>query len=285
MFPIVLLLLAFAESLAAQPIKVWERGQGNHFQKFVKPVNQKSIDIPNLISKNLFDVQYQKKSDYQGYYLSHLLKSYDSNKDTALLHISNGMRVPIPMALIQDHSFDPFIAVKMIGPKGNPQPFPKLMRKDSRFNDPRPLVFTTNKLVISHDRVPLKDHRAGLNPFRFTTSLEAIEMINYKSWLKQFSVNSSPETDIGLKIFASRCQYCHGVRSVGATFGWDFVEPLAIYQKRSPENLLLHVKFQKMDAVPRGLLMPPQFDFSPHESKALWQWLKNSALKAQQAYQ
>jgi hypothetical protein len=66
--------------------------------------------------------------------------------------------------------------------------------------------------------------------------------------------------------------------------GWDFVHPLPIYEKRSPEILLNHIKYPKIRAKQMGLMMPTQPDMEISEAESLWKWLKLAAQKPTPEY-
>jgi mono/diheme cytochrome c family protein len=89
----------------------------------------------------------------------------------------------------------------------------------------------------------------------------------------------------GLAVFQQSCQFCHGVRKVGAKFGWDFVDPTPIWSyHKPPKTLFLHVAYKPLDAAERGLMMPAMSFMSQDDAALLWQWLKAVATNPMAAY-
>ena len=154
--------------------------------------------------------------------------------------------------------------------------FPKIEKYQEQeiYRDPRPIAFEGNKIVVGEKSLPeLQGVSSTFSPWLHATSLIGVEFVNIEPYFKQFDFGESA----GLEVFRHRCQYCHGVRGVGASLGWDYVDPLPVYTLRTAETLLNHVKNKKMQALERGLLMPNQKDVSQQEAKALWQWMKAAA--------
>ena len=79
----------------------------------------------------------------------------------------------------------------------------------------------------------------------------------------------------GFKVFISRCQYCHGVKNIGARYGWDFAGPIPIHKKRTIDTLKNHIKNKKENAFKLGIRMPHQKDISRNEVQELWLWMKH----------
>jgi len=71
---------------------------------------------------------------------------------------------------------------------------------------------------------------------------------------------------------------------MGAAFGWDFVEPVAMYSYRGERNLFYHVKFRPQDAVSKGLQMPALSHMSEADAAAVWQWLRAVATHPMPGY-
>ena len=94
------------------------------------------------------------------------------------------------------------------------------------------------------------------------------------SWDAQFAAGDSAQHAEGQRVFLSRCQFCHGVKKVGATFGWDFVEPIPVSQHRSAKSLALHVRSREGDAPEAGLMMPALRDVTEVEVTAVWKWME-----------
>ena len=143
--------------------------------------------------------------------------------------------------------------------------------------DPRPITFSTNKIVYSSKTyIP---SQSLFIPFKYTDSLQEIEIINGPSREKALAFRAKPSVEKGHAIYMKRCQYCHGVDDRGAKFGRDFVDPIPMYTMKTPENLLTHVKYKKIDGIERGLLMPAQTNLTASEAKYIWEWMKAAAAK------
>ena len=84
--------------------------------------------------------------------------------------------------------------------------------------------------------------------------------------------------------FKERCASCYGVRMVGATFGWDVVGAIPLFEKRSREQLLHHVKYPKVQAKEMGLMMPAQKDITNSEIDEIWTLFRKLAQKPLKSY-
>ena len=167
----------------------------------------------------------------------------DASVDLAILHFANGMAVPIPFrdAAVMKR-LDPFIARGMeTTPRGPSVPPSSRIagRALSEAADPRPIVFSGNKLVVAvrwHPAVAAAAQPA-FSPWRHIDTLTSIELVASRPYYGQFNVGGGPWAERGLALFKESCQFCHGVRKVGARFGWDFVEPTPIYSYRKPTRI------------------------------------------------
>ena len=271
------------------------RGAGNYAEGTeIKPLSEESVPFASFkpIEKTMRDVQYGKTKSYRGIPLEPLVTSKaPAGADLALFHFENGMIIPVPLddggtAL---KKIDPFLALSIKLPSGKwSSTFPGLAKRsdDERLKDPRPIGFVGNKIVVSapwHPFPKLKGE-TGFSPWYFASSLVSVEYVKQKAYYAQFEVASSPVFDRGMKVFFERCQYCHGVRQIGASFGWDYVDPLPTYKQKQPDHLFNHVKFPKADAMVRGLMMPYQKDMTGQEAKDLWEWMKQEAEGKQKPY-
>ncbi len=235
------------------------------------------VQLENPKTYNGFDIQYGKSIKAMGYDLLATLPPAPPNYDALLLHFKNGMRVPVMLA--DAKAMKIFIATQIYSEihKKYTSEFPGIIKTDPIFNDPRPIKFMDNKIVVRTESYSISQGK--FNPFHYTDSLHKIEWIKYKFWTAFSYVAGNAEVIAGREVFLNRCQYCHRINGKGATFGWDFVDPLPIYQKRNPKSLLFHVKYKKIDALERGLMMPPQTGITAAEAQHLWQWMKAIALK------
>jgi len=271
-------------TLAAEvPIRCWIRGQGQYEDgEIVKPDGERMLNLDTLpkISRKSKDIQYDGATrTYIGVKLTDVIdacKLTNAAVDAVLLHFANGMIVPVSYP---DSSLTKMDALVALGIRGKSdkdlKSFPPVGKKDERFNDPRPIRFTTNKIVVTsgfHPDVAESTAKDGFTPWRFTDTLKGIEFVNRKAWFAQFDVDAAASE--GFKVYQTRCQYCHGARKVGASFGWDYVTPLPIFEKRDPKSIFNHLKYPKWDALQMGLMMPAQGKMTEHEAEALWQWMK-----------
>ena len=285
---------ALGFSREIQPIEILTRGAGDFVDgNTVVPQRtaMQSFDPKTFVSVRLTDIQYRMKKSYQGVRLLPLILEHAGSSSLVLLHFDNGMIIPIP--LDQDGAalkkIDPFLAFAVKSDSGQWSPnFPALAKKsdDARYSDPRPLRFGDNKLVVTSPWHPFapREGSAGFSPWTYAGSLIRIEFADREAYYRQFEVATTAEFNGGMKVFLERCQYCHGARLIGASYGWDFVTPLATYKQKPAEQLFNHVKFPKWDALTRGLMMPRQKDISEADAKKLWEWLRFQAEQRQRPY-
>ena len=279
---------------ASSSIDIWIRGGGplqsdNAPRARSQAVN---LDALALVDSQRFDAQYGASHAFRGIPLANVIASFapDAALDVAILHFANGMAVPLPFrdAAVMKR-LDPFIARGMETHAKGPVRaafFTEIRRKGST-EDPRPIVFSGNKLVVAvlwHPAVAAAAQPA-FSPWRHTDTLTSIELVASRPYYGQFDVGGGAWAERGLALFKESCQFCHGVRKVGARFGWDFVDPTPIYSYRKPtRNLFLHVAYKPLDAAERGLMMPAMRFMSEDDAALLWQWLKAVATKPMPAY-
>jgi mono/diheme cytochrome c family protein len=200
------------------------------------------------------------------------------------------MAVPVPFRDAGAMKrLDPFIARAMETHPGGPVRaafFPDIRRKAST-EDPRPIAFSGNKIVVAelwHPAVAAAAQRA-FSPWRHTDTLTGIELVASRPYYHQFDPGGGDYVQRGQALFQQSCQFCHGVRKVGAKLGWDFVEPAPIWTvHRGAKNLFLHVAFKPVDATERGLQMPAMRFMSQDDADLLWHWLKAVATAPQPPY-
>lgn len=274
-------------------IEVWTRTPGTYFEgkEVIKGDLKKSvINKSNAIEVKLKDVQVGKVRTFRGMYLKKIVddQSPPRGGDEVLLHFQNGMIIPIDLQGDHLRRSNPFVAIAYKAESGKwTTSFPEIVRpREDNVKDPRPLEFTSNKVIVTsrwHPQVA-KQGEGGFSPWLFVDSLTGIEFVNRKAYEKQFEVSDTPVFASGMKVYRERCQYCHSVRGLGARYGWDYVEPLAVYKQKQPENLFFHVTRQKVNSVERGFMMPSQKDLTEKDSKDLWLWMKDEAEKQQKPY-
>lgn len=259
------LLLASVSLLALEgtvnSVSIWSRRPGLYGDG-KEPGRGKPMAIApdelKLERRAMHDHQYGREMRYRGLPLTRLLARYKkaAHDDLALLRFENGMQIAVPL------DFDAFLALEVCEPKGRcSKDFPAIPKDDdfSRAEDPRPITFSWNKIAVAQSAAPF-------SPWRHADTLIGIELVNAAAYDRQFDVDEP----IGYDVFKDRCASCHGVRQVGASFGWDVAGPIPLFEKRPPGQLLNHVKYPKVRALPMGLMMPPQKDVNASDIDEVW---------------
>lgn len=250
------------------------------------------LDSLPLVEAKRVDIQYHGAFTYRGIEIRSVIDRYHPPEgvDLALLHFANGMQIPLALRgddLAKPSASAPFLARAMqMQPRGPMRVgrFPGVSRPRSGFVDVRPITFAGNKVVVSDDRHPDIPAAAQgvLTPWQQADSLTGIELVSRAPYYAQFDVD--PAAKGGHKLFTQSCQFCHGVRKVGAAFGWDFAEPTPIYEYRGERNLFHHIKYKPLDASARGLLMPALSYMTEEDAQAIWLWLKAVGTKPLRPY-
>jgi mono/diheme cytochrome c family protein len=264
-------------------IEVWTRKPGNYRLSAGPEQNKKTVDLTKLNKRTveLYDQQYASKHKYVGVSLSDILNKTDTNNtnDIALLHFDGGMMIPIrkQVFLNANSKLSIFVATEIYDDANKPsKDFPPYTRQDPFLRKFPPVQFSKNKVVasskLSSGTIPSKHNL--FSPWLYVRSLTGIELVNEKAYFEQFDVSDAPLVRAGAAVFKSRCQYCHGVQHIGASYGWDFVDPMPVYKKRMADSLFQHVKYPKAYAIENGIAMPNQKDVSKEEIDALWKWLE-----------
>ena len=200
-----------------------------------------------------------------------------ASHDLILLHFKNEMIIPYFYKAHQiTKVVNPFIAFEFVEDKKWKKKFPNVKRYDERYVDPQPITFTDNKLVVETEWYPMHPMggKSGFSPWRHMDTLVGLEFVNAKAYFRQFTPKDSKLMG-GFKVFISRCQYCHGVKNIGARYGWDFAGPIPIHKKRTIDTLKNHIKNKKENAFKLGIRMPHQKDISRNEVQELWLWMKH----------
>jgi mono/diheme cytochrome c family protein len=291
-------LAAAAKAPAATPasggIEIWVRGAGALQGDQAPRARVQRIDLDSLplVEGKRFDAQYGGQRAMKGIALASLIEKFapEPSLDLAILHIANGMAVPVPFRDVSVMKrLDPFVARAMETHPGGPVRagfFPAIRRKGAT-EDPRPIVFSANKIVVPvlwHPSVP-DSAQPAFSPWRHTDTLTDIELVASAPYYKQFNAGGDGFVQQGQFVFQQSCQFCHGVRKVGAKFGWDFVEPAPIYTVHRPaKSLFLHVAYKPLDAAERGLMMPAMSFMSQEDAALLWRWLRAVATSPMPAY-
>lgn len=276
---VLLLMMVASVAEAAPELRTWARPAGpSPGSEAIPPAGARRLNLSSFPTAELrlYDVQYGAERRYRGVALSDVLAAVPGGPalDTALLHFDNGMMLRSPRW--PDREPSPFLAIEWShdGQSWSPS-FPEVRKAGHEADDPRPIRFAGHKVVYRG-----ADARAlpEWSPWRHTSSIVGIELVNGAAYDRQFELADGEEERAGLAVFRRYCQACHGVRGVGARFGWDGVEPIALSEHRKPaEVLYYHVKFRELDAAQRGFMMPAFRSISEDEVRDLWRWLKAAA--------
>lgn len=273
---------------------MWTRANG-HYTK--KPPTKKRrlrnivIASSDLQDRVLWDDQSGRKERFLVVDLMDLLKRYKPNGkvDLALLHFTNQMVVPLPLKLLrQSKRPKAYVALALWSKQDRSwtRNFGSLMKApNKKFRDLKPLVFSGNKIVVHKRWNPAVAHRKGrllraakgFHPWRYVSSLKEVEFVNAAYYYGQFPAKQTIQERKGLRLFRQICQYCHGVRRVGAKMGWDFVLPYPIYKRRSGMSLFYHIKYRSKVAVDHGSMMPAVKGMTIRDAFAIWYWLRGGA--------
>lgn len=232
-----------------------------------------------LEDRTSVDVQLGGERTFRGVSLKTILTvaaQRTAAEDTALLHFKNGMLVPVPLDEAMLARLDLFVARAIKDGTGKFQErFDNVVHERSPWMEQRAITFGTNKLVAKDPFHPaLGATTTKFTPWAHVDTLTGVELVNGAAWGRTLRVSEDPRVLQGVGVFEQRCQFCHGVRGTGSSFGWDFVKPIPVHTWRDAESLLYHVKFRKLTGAEQGLLMPPQPDTTIDEVRALWEWMK-----------
>ena len=292
-----LVLVACAGSVSARAedrpglIELWTRTTGQYGGASEKSRGRPVIlDLDKVAMKEgeLVDLQYRGARTFRYVSIAELIRRYapPAVTDTALLHFSNGMAIPLPFRN-QDalQRLNPMVVrAVQIDDKWTSE-LPPISRTDSFYFDVRPIRFQGNKVVVASAWHPAL--RAGseqaFSPWRHADSLTGIEFVSDHAFMAQFDVDATVRD--GATTYGQVCRFCHGARRAGAQFGWDFVEPIPISEYRKKDvNLYYHVKYRSADSVSRGLLMPALSFLTEKDATDLLAWSRALAAKPLHTY-
>ncbi|MGZ3443350.1 MAG: c-type cytochrome [Polyangia bacterium] len=272
---------ARAQAPQGGQLEIWTRAAGQYAGEAVPArirVVPVALDRVAVHEVTRADAQYDKASrTYRVVDVDELLRSYGppANCDVALLHFANGMSIPLPFrdrAAMERLRPAVARAVKLDG-KWSAR-FPVTAKKDTEV-DARPIQFEGNKLVVADSWHPdVAAAAAGsFSPWLQADSLTGIELVAGNEYLAQLDVD--PAAQRGFTLYRQSCQFCHGARNVGAAFGWDFVDPLPIYQyRKTSRSLYYHVHYRASNKGERGLMMPALAFLTEEDAGALLKWLQ-----------
>lgn len=220
------------------------------------------------------DVQYDRTVRFKGVKLAALLEKLPGEGDLVLARFKNGMVVPLPDAEGLERLGAAVATALWVD--GAWAPLPPVCKPGARERDVRPTRFDDNKLMVKerwHPDVPAPA-LATFTPWQHANALAGLERTDRDRFSRQFPAGKTAAERRGRELFDQRCRVCHGARGVGASFGWDFVEPVPLYSYRAPESLFMHVRYRASDAPEKGYLMPQLSDLTAADAKALWQWMR-----------
>jgi mono/diheme cytochrome c family protein len=143
--------------------------------------------------------------------------------------------------------------------------------------DPRPTRFSGNKLVVADRWHPdvASATEATFSPWSRADTLVAVELVAAAPYYAQFDVGGDPPERRGLVLYRESCQFCHGARHVGASFGWDFIDAAPIHDAQSSvANLYHRVAYRPRNATELGLLMPALASLTEEDAGCLSRWLR-----------
>lgn len=273
-------------------IEMWIRTPGDYTQPGAPAAtNPKRVELASLGLTDIehMDVQYEGSFRFRGVSLRKLFDAYapPNTVDTALLRFKNGMIIAMPLR--DDNAWsklDPIIAVAIHADENKPPTaLPNISRRVEDYVDVRGISFSGNKIVVKdrwHSQVPLAMSDV-FSPWTQADSLVAVEFVHNVAYLRQF--NPDPNQYQGHELFSQTCVFCHGARKVGASFGWDFVQPYEMYKyKESGRRLFHHMKYRSTSELNRGSLMPALKFVTEEQAEKLWLWLRAIGTQPQPRY-
>ncbi|MCA9547315.1 MAG: hypothetical protein KC613_23090 [Myxococcales bacterium] len=285
--PLLALSLMLALPALAAPIETWVRPAGDPLVVEHQRAQAGAFDVQAapMQAHELMDLQYGGKRQFKALSLWAVIDQVapkDPKVDGVLLRFANGMAVPLPLEPTGREKLKLWIARAVWVDGQWRAELPPISQGD---RDPRPLKFKGHKLVAETPFHPFANPDADFSPWRHVDTLVGLEFVNLKAWYGQFQVDekASPQ---GTPVYKTWCTHCHGVRRVGARFGWDFVDPLpAVDQRPTVSDLLFHVRYRATDATQLGLMMPAMKRFTRGEGERLHAWLRVLIDKPLKAYE
>ena len=195
---------------APSSVEIWIRGSGPlQADKAPRARSQAlNLDLLPLVDSQRFDAQYGASHAFRGIALANVIASFapDPSLDVAILHFANGMAVPIPFrdAAVMKR-LDPFVARGMETHAKGPvrAAFFTEIRRKGTAEDPRPIVFSGNKLVVPvlwHPAVAAAAQPA-FSPWRHVDTLTSIELVASRAYYGQFDVGGGAWAERGLALY------------------------------------------------------------------------------------
>jgi mono/diheme cytochrome c family protein len=273
--------LATAAPVPGASIEIWLRGANKQDGEGAERLRQRRFELDRLPLSNVErrDAQYEEVRSYSGIRLGDLLKRYrpDGSIDLAILHFANGMAVPVAFREADTMKrLDPFIARASRMRRGGARVgnFPPIPKKDTP-DDRRPIEFSANKVVVAERWHPevAPGTQPGFSPWAHVDTLVGVELVAAKAYYAQFEVAGDAAVQRGLTLFRQNCQFCHGVRDVGATFGWDFESDTVFNYRDSAAHLYHNAAYRPQNAAELGLMMPALSFLTEADAAAIRKWL------------
>lgn len=232
------------------------------------------LDTLAQVEREQPDVQYDRVVRSKGVPLAALLAQLPGEGDLVVARFQNGMQVPLPDAEGLER-LGAFVAVSVWADGAWAAP-PPLYKPGARDRDWRPTRFAGNKLMVTQRWFPgLADpEQAAFTPWLHVNALAGLERTSREALARLYPPGKTAGERRGRELFDRRCSVCHGARGQGASFGWDFVEPVPLHSYRGPESLFMHVRYRASDAPEKGYMMPQLSDLTRDDAKALWQWMR-----------
>jgi mono/diheme cytochrome c family protein len=263
-------------------IEIWLRGLSKQDGEGAERLRQRRFNLDRLPLRDVErrDAQYDEVRQYRGILLGDILKRYgpDESIDLAILHFANGMAVPVAF---RDEAtmrrLKPFIARASLTRRGGALSvgkFPAIPKTDAP-GDRRRIEFAGNKVVVAErwHREVAQGTQPGLSPWGHVDTLVGVELVVSKAYYAQFEPSREAAVQRGLTLFRQNCQFCHGLRHVGATFGWDLESDTVINYRDSAAHLYHNTTYRPQNAAELGLMMPALSFLTEADAAAIRAWL------------
>ena len=263
----------FAASTTVE-IEMWLRRPGVTSSSDAK-FNLQKIDLKGMTfdELNTMDIQYGVETRVRGMHLRDLIAAYKPLPLSAtmlLLHSANGMVIPLSIPRLRTDR-QVFIALETFKNKAWTSQFPSSIRPDPTVKDEHIINFNGNKLVVGSD---WRATESTFTPWRHFDTLVGIEFAEETPYNEQFATTQKSLDQTGRGIFLARCQFCHGLKGVGAKKAPDIQTIITGDDKNSIEKLYQKVAVPKPTYEQLTHAMPKQTNFTKGNAKQLAKWIK-----------
>lgn len=289
---IVFALLFSNPSAQAAKLQAWVLSAGTYgVGADPAPTAPQTLELDALPQRQVqrMDAQYGASFHYRGIPLHEIIAQYapPASANLVLLYFKNGMVVPLPFRDAETmNRLSPFVALQMASTAEGPfvPRFPPISKHIEDYADIPQVMFSGNKLVVSerwHPEVP-KQAQESFTPWALADSLVALGFADSAAYYRQFE--PSPQVHQGFESYRQSCQFCHGVRKVGASFGWDFGQPVELHPfRQDPNRLYFHIHHRPENRV--SLEQMPVLKFiSESQTVQLWRFLRTVSTTAPLPY-